>query len=155
MGFGMRQRKEGTDAHFHPESEALFHPGPMLPRTPRAARSFWRKCAGFRGESGNSGIVSTLDLRSPAGGIARKRAECLFGLVARCVFGQEGHRSRCSCPGPSLGHDDQLLARPIAAAILAVSADRSSSFAALVVPAIWASLFRLVMSVLCCSHRHS
>src|SRR5436309_6253731 len=62
----------------------------MLRRTPRAADAFWRKCAGILGESANSGIVSTLDLRSPAGGIARKRAECLFGLVARCVFGQEG-----------------------------------------------------------------
>jgi hypothetical protein len=28
MNFGMRQRKEDTDAHFHPEIDALFNPGP-------------------------------------------------------------------------------------------------------------------------------
>ena len=40
MWFGMRQRKEGTDAHSHPEIDALFNPGPNLIAGKRLEASF-------------------------------------------------------------------------------------------------------------------
>src|SRR5438093_6365658 len=59
----------------NPEFSAIFWGAPAGAERKGA---FWRKRAGFPGESDDLGIVSVPDLRSPAAGFA-------FGLVARAA----------------------------------------------------------------------